>query len=600
MSEVGVGAGARSRSSETALELAVLERDVLAVLTRKRSAPDALDFLARGLEELTGDGMLASILTLDDERSLRHGAAPSLPEGYTRQIDGVRIGEGVGSCGTACHRASTVIVSDIATDPLWKNFQHIALAFELRACWSVPIVAATGEVLGAFAFYYREPRLPDGDDVTRIEGAARLARIVLDHERAERDRARATRRERALFGAARVLAEAEEVTPALVAVVEAVATSLEWDAGAVWLRRAGETELSCAANWSRPDARIEQFVALSAARTFAAGEGLPGRVLARGEPEWLTIGEADAPSSSRRGADGALRAGFALPIVLGRETAGAVEFFTTRPERVDTDLVYALRTIGLQIGQFLRRAEAQAEQRRLVEHLRETVRFRELFSAVLAHDLRSPLSSISVGTELLLAIAPDPLARGTLTRMRATEQRMGRMIEQLLDLTRTRSPEALVLATAPMDLADVTRSVLSEICVAHPARPVAFEHLGDCRGLWDSDKLAQVVSNLAGNAVQHGDPGEEVAITLDGRDPSQVLLVTRNAGTIPEELVSMVFDPYRRAATGAQTHGGGLGLGLYITKLVVEAHAGTVTVASGPAGTTFRVALPRGECPGVC
>src|SRR5260370_10848648 len=116
---------------------------------------------------------------------LRHGAAPSLPLTYTKAIDGAVIGPSVGSCGTAAYRAKPVIVSDIATDPLWADFRDLALAHGLRACWSTAILSSAGKVLGTFAVYYREPHFPDQQELTVIERITHLASIAIARKQAE-------------------------------------------------------------------------------------------------------------------------------------------------------------------------------------------------------------------------------------------------------------------------------------------------------------------------------------------------------------------------------------------------------------------------------
>ncbi len=143
------------------------------------------------LIEAHGEGMLASVLLLDEDGlHLRHGAAPSLPEAYVRAIDGIAIGPGVGSCGTAAYLGQPMVVSKIATDPLWVDFRDLALAHDLQACWSTPILSGTGRVLGTFALYYREPREPGLWELQLIEAATRLARIAIEHSRTAADRAR--------------------------------------------------------------------------------------------------------------------------------------------------------------------------------------------------------------------------------------------------------------------------------------------------------------------------------------------------------------------------------------------------------------------------
>jgi C4-dicarboxylate-specific signal transduction histidine kinase len=116
---------------------------------------------------------------------LRHGASPSLPKTYTEAIDGIVIGPSVGSCGTAAYRAEPVIVSDIATDPLWADYRNLASAHELRACWSTPILSSARRVLGTFATYYREPRSPTPQEHNVIERITHLASIAIEREQGE-------------------------------------------------------------------------------------------------------------------------------------------------------------------------------------------------------------------------------------------------------------------------------------------------------------------------------------------------------------------------------------------------------------------------------
>ena len=120
-----------------------------------------MDDLVRAVEQASDVEMMVSILILDKQgKHLLHGAAPSLPQAYNDAIHGAAIGPAVGSCGTAAFRGETVVVTDIADDPLWVDYRDLAMAHGLRACWSTPVKAADGRVLGTFAIYYREPRAP--------------------------------------------------------------------------------------------------------------------------------------------------------------------------------------------------------------------------------------------------------------------------------------------------------------------------------------------------------------------------------------------------------------------------------------------------------
>jgi PAS domain S-box-containing protein len=137
--------------------------------------------------ESQSDGMLCSVLLLDEDGvHMRHGAAPSLPESYTKLIDGVSIGPQAGSCGTAMFRAQPVIVTDILEDPLWDDYRDLAAAHGLRACWSAPILSSQRNVLGSFATYYREPRSPQPIESALIDLAIHIAGIAIERKRAER------------------------------------------------------------------------------------------------------------------------------------------------------------------------------------------------------------------------------------------------------------------------------------------------------------------------------------------------------------------------------------------------------------------------------
>jgi GAF domain-containing protein len=126
--------------------------------------------------------MLCSILLLsEDGNHVRHAVAPSLPESYTQAIDGSPIGPKHGSCGTAMFRGKPVVVTDIATDPLWDDYREFARLIDMSACWSTPILSSKGKVLGSFAMYYREPRGPKPEEQRLTDVATKLASRAIEH-----------------------------------------------------------------------------------------------------------------------------------------------------------------------------------------------------------------------------------------------------------------------------------------------------------------------------------------------------------------------------------------------------------------------------------
>jgi PAS domain S-box-containing protein len=155
------------------------QRRVLEMIAADTPMQEALKEIVAFIESQS-HGMLCSILLLDDDGvHVRHGAAPSLPEGYIRAVDGAPIGPKAGSCGTAMYRVQRVIVTDIHEDPLWEDYRPLADIYRLRACWSTPILTHKGNVLGSFAMYYHEPRSPKADELRLTTAATHLAGIAI-------------------------------------------------------------------------------------------------------------------------------------------------------------------------------------------------------------------------------------------------------------------------------------------------------------------------------------------------------------------------------------------------------------------------------------
>ncbi|URI11776.1 EAL domain-containing protein [Aquincola tertiaricarbonis] len=160
----------------------VLQFRVLDAMARETPMLDLMLLLCREVER-TAPELIASILQVDDQGRLRTLAGPSLPPAYCAQIDGLPIGPVVGSCGTAAWRNAPVLVTDIATDPLWADFKGLALPLGLRACWSSPIRGGDGQVLGTFAFYYREPREPSALHRRLVDVSLHLCALILEREK---------------------------------------------------------------------------------------------------------------------------------------------------------------------------------------------------------------------------------------------------------------------------------------------------------------------------------------------------------------------------------------------------------------------------------
>jgi signal transduction histidine kinase len=174
---------AAGRRNGDVAAMLLAQAEVLRAISTDSTLSEMLASFAATIERQS-DGMLCSILLLEGT-TLRHGAAPSLHPKYCQAVDGLVIGASVGSCGTAAYTNKQVIVSSIATDPLWTNYCHIALRYGLQACWSTPICSAAGRVLGTFALYYRTPREPNPHELQLIETWTHLAALGIERKRAE-------------------------------------------------------------------------------------------------------------------------------------------------------------------------------------------------------------------------------------------------------------------------------------------------------------------------------------------------------------------------------------------------------------------------------
>ncbi|MGW2425792.1 SpoIIE family protein phosphatase [Streptomyces sp. NPDC001709] len=177
--------------------LAAEQRLLLEQIARDAPLDEVLRGMATAIEELSPD-MIVSVLLIDpDGQRLRHGTGPSLPDFYNEAIDGAPIGEGIGSCGTAAFRREPVIVTDIATDPLWQDYRDLALSAGVAACWSTPIQDADGRLLGTYAMYHRTPKAPEDKDVALSASFARIAALAIERHAAVEASHAAQEREKA-------------------------------------------------------------------------------------------------------------------------------------------------------------------------------------------------------------------------------------------------------------------------------------------------------------------------------------------------------------------------------------------------------------------
>lgn len=225
--------------------------------------------------------------------------------------------------------------------------------------------------------------------------------------------------------------------------------------------------------------------------------------------------------------------------------------------------------------------------------LAESNRLRVELLAMLGHDLRDPLQSITMAAHALQRSSPGDGRGGELgTRIRNSSGRMQRLITQVLDLSRLKTGVGMQLDRRSVDLVALARDLIAEMRLAHPTRVVAFDAPPVLLAEIDPDRLAQVISNLLSNARHHGEQAQPIAVQLSDDADVLRLRIANHAQPIAEAFVPMLFDPFKRAANRERNRSG-LGLGLYLAQQMTQGHGGTLAYGYEDGQVVFTVVLPK-------
>lgn len=223
---------------------------------------------------------------------------------------------------------------------------------------------------------------------------------------------------------------------------------------------------------------------------------------------------------------------------------------------------------------------------------------RDLFLAILSHDLRNPLNSIAMSASLLPHLVPPATeAINVVSQISSNASVMAKMISDLLDYTRTRLGAGMPVSPAIIDLDALCQELYNEFRTAHPNRQICFQSEGELQGNWDIDRLRQAISNLLGNAIQHSPESAAIELKVRGEAADAIVTVYNGGPPIPPGELAKIFDPLVRGSSAEhpkENRPGSIGLGLYIARAIAESHGGTINVTSSKeAGTAFIVRLPR-------
>ncbi|WP_052191403.1 hybrid sensor histidine kinase/response regulator [Luteibacter sp. 9133] len=245
------------------------------------------------------------------------------------------------------------------------------------------------------------------------------------------------------------------------------------------------------------------------------------------------------------------------------------------------------RVILSKVSVFIQLHQQRVELKERNERLERSLQLNETMIAVLTHDLRTPLSAITLCAERLVDEAEGTALARTASFVGTSAFRMSRMVAQLLDFSRIRS-SILTLDAREGDLGELSGEIVGEVRRIHPERTIALSASGNLKGSFDGVRVSQILSNLLGNALQYGAAGE-IVVHVDGSDADLLHLSVKNPGRIEDALLPRLFEPFK----GAFNPSDGLGLGLYIVDQFVRAHGGMVRAENSESGVRFDVVLPR-------
>jgi signal transduction histidine kinase len=486
----------------------------------------------------------------------------------------------------------TIAMADMRTDAR-LNDESLGLRDEhLRtgvvAALATPI-SLGGKLVGTLLVQMHDtPRSWSGDDVRLIEGVARELRVALETARLLESRERESDRLLALHRASTELATHTDTNTVIESILHNAVTLLgggsgsffRWDADAGVLRRVQ--------SWQTPD--------VESSSEFRPGEGLAGLAFSQAKP--IIINDYQASDlARRRGRDRGLRAGLGVPLIPSGKPLGVLLISSyDDATQFSEDDARLLDLFGDQAAAALISAEAFEEQGKAVAELERVNKVKSEFVAIVSHEFRTPLTGIQGFSEMMrdeeLTVAE---LKEYATDINKDARRLNRLVNEMLDLSRMESGR-IALSLEPLDLNAIVQEIVATMQPTAPKHKFTMR-LDDTLPLVmaDRDKITQVVTNLANNAIKYApNGGEIVMMTRTEANHAHLMVIDHGVG-MPKDMLEHVFEPYSRVENGTTRSVNGTGLGLPIARQIVKLHGGRVWADSVEGkGSTFHCLIPVG------
>lgn len=563
------------------------------------SLQDILDTLVETLEKLDPQVICSILLLNESENRLYTASAPKLPKSFTEAINGLLIGECAGSCGTAAYLKQFTAVEDIAIDPLWKDFKDLGLQHNLRACWSQPIFSSDEKVIGTFALYYPEPRSPSSFEIDLLESAAELAGVAIEWKKAVQDLEESEERYQMLYEwekkTREVLQQVRqplEIQDIFLTVVQVMSKTLNLDR-CFLIEFEADQVVPIRYEYRNSDT-IKTFMDIIPPWDFCPYLG----ITARNQLAYSVDTFRDnSVSGNLQWAEFShiydIRGIVAAPIIYDGKLINVLVMHTIQPRQWTEQELFFIRVVTDQISTSFYQAKVK-------EQLVKASQMKSQFVSNMSHELRTPLNSIIGYTEMLEQGMCGELTEKQLRYIRnvlTSGKHLLDLINDVLDLSKVEAGK-FELRLQTLDITAFIAEIQGMFRHMAAQKSVKLQFTiqqGAYELKADPSRLRQILINLIGNAIKFNRIGGTVEVRVFPVDDQQwVVFEIKDTGIgIPQSQLTQLFTEFYQVDSSMSRQHEGTGLGLALTRHLVELHNGVISVDSKEGeGSVFSVKLP--------